>query len=108
MKFITSEEYDKRQAEILERMKALETDSYLIRSLYSLTYKMMNGSKRGRVYVISATQHNTWDFFVGIGKTLDDAILDFKPKVNCYNHKEYPAISDKFQVRVEREVYNGD
>ena len=102
MHYITREEANKREKEIVERMKALESDSYLRRSLYSITYKMMNGSKRGKVFVVSALQHNTWDFFVGIGKTLDEAIRDLKPKVNCYS-KEYQAMAEKFSSIVERE-----
>jgi hypothetical protein len=69
----------KMTRELEQRMKELGIYS---NSLYNLDHIERDGK-----HIISACQHWSWDFLVGEGKTLDEALKSLKVVVNMYDKK---------------------
>lgn len=53
--------------------------------------------KDGNTYYFSMVGHYTWDFWLGEGKTIEDAVRNVKVVTNCYHHEDYQPLNKKLQ-----------
>jgi hypothetical protein len=63
----------------------------------NINYNLTHYERDGK-HLVTAAQHWTWEFCIGEGNTLDEALINLKPVVNMYNHSEFKKIKEKYNI----------
>jgi hypothetical protein len=85
--------YENKEYTFKNFVKLGNGKSTSIDSLYNIEHHVKDG-----VHIVTAAQHYSWDFLVGKGSTIEDALKDLQVVVNMYD-PEYAEIKVNYLLK---------